>query len=82
MNSKKANFIILLAVLLLGIALGVIGFMIHESYVQRQETAAATPEPTPVPTPTPTPTPTPSPPPPFKTCSSQLIGRRGIILKN
>ena len=38
MNSKKANFIILLAVLLLGIALGVVGFMIHESYVQRQET--------------------------------------------
>ena len=32
MNSKKRNFFTILTVLILGIALGVVVFLIHESY--------------------------------------------------
>ena len=54
MNSKKRNFFTILTVLILGIALGVVVFLIHESY-------ALTPAPAPTETPAPTPTPTPEP---------------------
>ena len=60
MNSKKRNFFTILTVLILGIALGVVVFLIHESYALP---AAPAPTETPAPTPTPTPTPEPYDPP-------------------
>ena len=66
MNGKKRTVLMFLIVLLLGIALGVVVFLIHESYVLNNEpvpTPAPTPTATPTPTLTPTPTPTPTPEP-------------------
>ena len=61
---KKRNIGIILAVILLGIALGVIVFLLHMSYVQNSTPVpTATPEPAPTPTAPPTPTPTPTPTP-------------------
>ena len=52
MNSKKRTFFTILTVLVLGVALGVVVFLIHESFtLQTIPAQAATPEPTPTPTP-------------------------------
>ena len=70
MNTKKQTFFTVLTVLLLGIALGVVVFLIHESYLTHSESMqtaepmpTSTPEPVPTPAPTPAPTPTPTPTP-------------------
>ena len=60
MKNRKQTYLTILAVLLLGIALGVVVFFIHDSYLRHSE-PVQTEEPTPAPTPTSTPAPTPAP---------------------
>ncbi len=64
MSKKKKSILAILTVLILGVALGVAVFLIHQTYLNHSvPESTATPEPTATPAPTPTPTPTPSPTP-------------------
>ena len=72
MKKSRKILLTLLGVLLLGVALGLSAFFIHQSFSRNQKPAATpapaptpvqTPEPTPTPTPTPEPTPEPTPTP-------------------
>ena len=68
MSKTKKTILLFAAALLLGSALGVVGFFAWQSYSHSQvpqatSTPAPTPTPTPSPTPTPIPTPTPTPTP-------------------